>query len=408
MDRLLAIRDEILSRDPHRRGRRGRAARGGASGRYLAADTLARRPGATAHLLGDGRVRGARGRGARGRARCASRPRSTRATCRPRPLGAGEAARIFTGAHAARTAPTRSSARRRRARRGRASGSSARRARARTCGARARTSRRGALALGRGDADRRAPGGAARAVGADPVRSAAAARRDPLHRRRGRLGPHARLERRRARGPWSARSAACRRGAPSPIGSRTSRAALDGRARRGRRGRHDRRRVDRRAGPRPGGARGARRRRPRPRRADEARQAVPVRARGAGSPCFGLPGSPSACLAAFEVFARPALLALAGAARRERTVDRRCGSRSRSTGGPGARVSCGRASSPAAPRGRSGRTRRRSAGPALADALLLVPAGAGDLARRCGGHGVDSRRRRSRRSCAAAPDGSSR
>jgi molybdopterin molybdotransferase len=37
-----------------------------------------------------------------------------------------------------------------------------------------------------------------------------------------------------------------------------------------------------------------------------------------GKPVFGLPGSPSACLVAFEVFARPALLALAGAARRER------------------------------------------------------------------------------------------
>ena len=37
-----------------------------------------------------------------------------------------------------------------------------------------------------------------------------------------------------------------------------------------------------------------------------------------GKPVFGMPGSPSACLVAFEVFARPALLALAGAARHER------------------------------------------------------------------------------------------
>ena len=36
------------------------------------------------------------------------------------------------------------------------------------------------------------------------------------------------------------------------------------------------------------------------------------------APVLGLPGSPSACLVAFEVFARPALLALCGAARRER------------------------------------------------------------------------------------------
>jgi molybdopterin molybdotransferase len=34
-----------------------------------------------------------------------------------------------------------------------------------------------------------------------------------------------------------------------------------------------------------------------------------------GKPLFGLPGSPSACLVAFEVFARPAVLAMAGAAR---------------------------------------------------------------------------------------------
>jgi len=37
-----------------------------------------------------------------------------------------------------------------------------------------------------------------------------------------------------------------------------------------------------------------------------------------GKPVFGMPGSPSACLVAFEVFARPALLALTGAARHER------------------------------------------------------------------------------------------
>jgi molybdopterin molybdotransferase len=99
----------------------------------------------------------------------------------------------------------------------------------------------------------------------------------------------------------------------------------------------------------------------------------------AGKPVFGLPGSPSACLAAFEVFARPSLLALAGAARRERTsiavrlaepVEGRPG-RARLLW---ARLEPGGAARPL------GKDSAQIRGPALADVLLLVPAGAGDLA----------------------------
>jgi molybdopterin molybdotransferase len=95
-------------------------------------------------------------------------------------------------------------------------------------------------------------------------------------------------------------------------------------------------------------------------------------------PVFGLPGSPSACLAAFEVFARPALLALAGAARRERrTVPLRLAERAE--GRPGrARILWATVE----PGGRArplGRDSAQVRGSALADALLLVPADAGDL-----------------------------
>jgi molybdopterin molybdotransferase len=98
-----------------------------------------------------------------------------------------------------------------------------------------------------------------------------------------------------------------------------------------------------------------------------------------GRPVFGLPGSPSACLAAFEVFARPALLALAGAARRTRAeVPVRLAEAA--SGRPGrarllwARLEPGGTARPL------GRDAAQVRGPALADALLLVPAGAGDLA----------------------------
>jgi molybdopterin molybdotransferase len=97
-----------------------------------------------------------------------------------------------------------------------------------------------------------------------------------------------------------------------------------------------------------------------------------------GKPVFGLPGSPSACLVAFEVFARPALLRLAGAARIFRPVawlplaegcDGRPG-RSRflwALLGPDGRVR---------PVGRDAAQVR---GPALAQALIRIAEGAGDL-----------------------------
>jgi molybdopterin molybdotransferase len=96
-----------------------------------------------------------------------------------------------------------------------------------------------------------------------------------------------------------------------------------------------------------------------------------------GKPVLGMPGSPSACLAAFEVFARPALRALAGATRRERpavrlplaeAVDGRTGR---------ARLLWARLD------GRSvrpiGRDAAQVRGPALADALIVLPADAGAL-----------------------------
>ncbi len=96
-----------------------------------------------------------------------------------------------------------------------------------------------------------------------------------------------------------------------------------------------------------------------------------------GKPVFGLPGSPSACLAAFEAFARPALLALSGAARLERrAVPVRLAEAVE--GRPGrarlvwARIEDGRARP-------IGRDAAQVRGPALADALLLVPPDAGDL-----------------------------
>ncbi|HET8542336.1 MAG TPA: gephyrin-like molybdotransferase Glp [Anaeromyxobacter sp.] len=95
-------------------------------------------------------------------------------------------------------------------------------------------------------------------------------------------------------------------------------------------------------------------------------------------PVLGLPGSPSACLVAFEVFVRPALLALAGAGRRERAaVPVRLAEAAQGRAGR-ARLLWARLE----PGGRArplGRDAAQVRGPALADALLLVPEGAGDL-----------------------------
>lgn len=99
----------------------------------------------------------------------------------------------------------------------------------------------------------------------------------------------------------------------------------------------------------------------------------------AGVPVFGLPGSPSACLAAFEVFARPALLAAGGAARRLR-AELPVRLAEPVVGRPGRARLVWAALEP------DGRARPLGAGtaqvrgPALADLLLLVPSGAGDLA----------------------------
>jgi molybdopterin molybdotransferase len=93
---------------------------------------------------------------------------------------------------------------------------------------------------------------------------------------------------------------------------------------------------------------------------------------------LGLPGSPSACLVAFEVFARPALLALSGARRTSRlAVPLRLAAPA--AGRPG-RARLLWASVEADGRARPlGRDSAQVRGPALADALLCVPADAGDL-----------------------------
>ncbi len=97
-----------------------------------------------------------------------------------------------------------------------------------------------------------------------------------------------------------------------------------------------------------------------------------------GVPVLGLPGSPSACLVAFEVFARPALLALAGAARTARlSVPLRLAAPAEGRPGRARLIWAG-----LEPDGRArplGRDSAQVRGPALADALLCVPADAGDL-----------------------------
>jgi molybdopterin molybdotransferase len=97
-----------------------------------------------------------------------------------------------------------------------------------------------------------------------------------------------------------------------------------------------------------------------------------------GRPVFGLPGSPSACLVAFEVLARPALLRLCGAARPFPRV-LRLPLATRAAGRPGrarflwARVEEDGRVTPI------GRDAAQVRGPALADALVAIGADAGDL-----------------------------
>ncbi len=98
-----------------------------------------------------------------------------------------------------------------------------------------------------------------------------------------------------------------------------------------------------------------------------------------GKPLLGLPGSPSACLVAFEVFGRPALLRMAGAGRLGRrrvrlplaeAVEGRAGR---------ARFLWARLEEDGAVRP-LGQDAAQVRGPALADALLHLPAGTGALA----------------------------
>lgn len=97
-----------------------------------------------------------------------------------------------------------------------------------------------------------------------------------------------------------------------------------------------------------------------------------------GVPVLGLPGSPSACLVAFEVFARPALLSLSGARRTARVaIPLRL---AEPAGGRPGRARLLWASVEADGRARPlGRDSAQIRGPALADALLYLPAGAGEL-----------------------------
>jgi molybdopterin molybdotransferase len=97
-----------------------------------------------------------------------------------------------------------------------------------------------------------------------------------------------------------------------------------------------------------------------------------------GKPVLGLPGSPSACLVAFEVFARPALLALAGAAHLLRPA-LRLRLAEPAHGRPGRARLIWAALEPDGRVRPIGRDAAQVRGPALADALLVVPEGAGDL-----------------------------
>ena len=95
-----------------------------------------------------------------------------------------------------------------------------------------------------------------------------------------------------------------------------------------------------------------------------------------GRPIIGLPGSPSACLVAFEVFGRPFALALAGAARVDRRM-LRLPLVEALEGRPG-RVRCVWASLTDDGRARPlGRDVAQIHGPALADLMLFLPEDAG-------------------------------
>ena len=96
------------------------------------------------------------------------------------------------------------------------------------------------------------------------------------------------------------------------------------------------------------------------------------------TPVMGLPGSPSACLAAFEVFARPALLALAGAGRTARPA-LRLRLAAPVSGRPGRARLVWSALEPDGRVRPLGRDAAQVRGPALADALVVLPSEAGEL-----------------------------
>lgn len=99
-----------------------------------------------------------------------------------------------------------------------------------------------------------------------------------------------------------------------------------------------------------------------------------------GRPVLGLPGSPSACLVAFEVFARPALLKMAGAARLLRRRAR-LPLAEPVEGRPGrARFVWARLEEDGQVRP-VGRDAAQVKGPALADVLLHIPEGTGAVER---------------------------
>jgi molybdopterin molybdotransferase len=98
-----------------------------------------------------------------------------------------------------------------------------------------------------------------------------------------------------------------------------------------------------------------------------------------GTPVAGLPGSPSACLAAFEAFVRPALLTISGAARTLRT-ELAVRLAEPVSGRPGRARLLWAGLEPGGRARPLGRDAAQIAGPAMADALLAIPAGAGDLA----------------------------
>lgn len=97
-----------------------------------------------------------------------------------------------------------------------------------------------------------------------------------------------------------------------------------------------------------------------------------------GKPILGLPGSPSACLVALEVFARPAILRLSGAARVERRAIR-VALAAPAAGRPGRARLLWAVLEPGGRARPLGRDSAQVRGPALADALLLVPEAAGEL-----------------------------